>query len=535
MGSQNVIKALETFPGSNQYKTVKQQDIKAMTAGGTNTGGNVGSVNVAVLQHKHVELKAVQGAWENINILVNKIKEQYDNDEFMFDLPNEKASTREKRKKHFKKGFQNYTQRLISTKAEYIYRKEVRRDFTDKVLNEFILKADNDGQSLTEFMKNQALITFASYGTTFCVVDKPRNQYNNLKAEMESGICYLNVLEPLAVLDFQYDRNGQLMWFRYKVGSDTTRDAFSSPEKRTDNYITWDRMAWYKHDKNGKLIDTFNHNLGIVPVAIQSDFVANSSKTIGGSTFFDSSDYIIMGNNLLNIGNNEMFKFGASLLVGAIQDFNNSRVSLDKDDENQLDKLTKEFAEHSDMILVDDVSKNMPQYLTKDLDAIDKSIELAYKYFDLAIENEKSRRAVTQNVTQAQSGVAKAYDADEEGAMLASMAQNMEFLETQILDIVKTWHGIKEDSKPQYERAFDVRSFNEKMNEIKSMLGIDFPSEVAKKELYKSIIADITNDQSKIKEISAEVDAHDFEAAEEKKIEQQQQLFEKKPNTKEKE
>lgn len=459
----------------------------------------------ATLQIQNKERIAIQDDWTRVKILVEGDKSKYLSPDFFLPLPNEKYVSRISRGAHFKKGFINPTQSLIHTKSDFISKKGVNRESKIDALIKFMAKADQYGQTLGEFMKSQASPNLAAYGTVFAVVDKPRQVFDNKEQELKSGLPYLTILDPLDVVNWSWAKDGSLQWFRYKappVVDDT--NPFEIPVAVEKDFITWTKNKYFRHTASGEQKDSIDHNWGIVPVAIQASFIIDSNRTLGRSSFFDSSDYLIMGNTNLSIANQEIFKYGSALLLMSQMDLGDGNIVKDRDPNTNLRKLAHETMEASDVMPIQDL-QNAPRYLTKDIQIIDKAKAQAEFYFDLAVENEKSAKSV-QNADKAQSGIAKGFDFADLDAVLATHAGHCEDLEKKILSIVSIIMKANQDFTVQYPRTFDTKGFAEKIAEIKELIAAKFPSKKGMAEAYKSLTPEISTNEETQSEINQEIE-----------------------------
>jgi len=461
-------------------------------------------ISTEILNAVHPEIKEVEKAWERIETLLEECESEYS--DFILKLPNETDAKLRDRKPWFVNGFFNPTQDLVTAPVQYILRRGVTRKTDSVQLNKFISKADRSGQSLEEFIKNEAGPNLSSYGTVFAVVDKPSTPVSNGLEQLVFGMPYLTILSPEQVKNWGWNSDGSLEWFRYTQAAPVSGGIFEKATGGGIEFVTWTRTEYIKHDSEGNEIYRIAHNWGIVPVAIQASFVA-SGDTLGKSTFFSSSRHIIMGNNHLSIAQTEIAKYGSILLIDEA-DAPNPRKNVRDENTNQL-KLVEQ-AQEADTMKVADM-KNRPQYLEKNLDLITKALEMATWCFKQALEAESSGKEVsplTGNLgTDApKSGVSKAYDWADTDAMLYSRAMDLQAFEVQICRIEQT---IMKDTKPftiQYPTSFDVMDFGEKIQQIKDLQSVNFPSIEAIKASFKRLVPEITTSDELRKTIDVEID-----------------------------
>jgi len=472
-------------------------------------------VSLAVLQRKNSEVQKLQDTWERVRILVEEDEAHYASPKLILNLPNEDATKKSQREQLFKLGFFNPARELISAKGDYILRRQVIRNTTNTELKKFIDSTDQYGTHLNDFIRNQVSPILQSYGTVFAVIDKPRGPFESKAAELNAGMPYMYVLHPQQVLNWDWGRDGNLEWFRYVQGYEVRElSPFDNGEEYATSFVTWTKTDYFRHDKQGNLIETFQHGFGMVPVAIQSAFLINPLATLGSTTFFSSSRHIIMGNNHLSIANIEVAKHG-SLLMMENTDWDPHYTERKRDPETNLPQLESR-AKEAAVLAVSDMS-HPPKYLEKNIEIITRANEQAYLYFSMAADAEASGQAPAPIIGNTnpkpgsgspQSGVAKAYDFQDMDANLFSHAQELQSFEKQILTIAAAELGI---SNPvfsvQYPSNFDVRGYEEKINLAIGLDKIAFQSTLGIKLAQKQIVPDLTQDPVLQKQIEDEIDA----------------------------
>jgi hypothetical protein len=465
-------------------------------------------MDVKILEAEHKEIRDIKPAWERIRVLVDEDEACYTGDSFFHGLPNESPTEKAKRKEPFRVGFFNPTQKLISTAGDFIMRQKIDRQTKSDDLKRFIDRADQSGQALSDFVKNQASPNLRAYGTIFGVVDKPRGMMLNKAQELAAGMPYLNILHPLQVRNWAWGRDGRLLWFRYSQAENIDQeDAFAQPGDSGRETVTWTETAYYRHDDRGQVIEAFEHGFGVVPVAVQSAFVVDSSKTLGKSTFFSSSRHLIMGNNHLSKANMEILKYGSILVIGS-NDWDGSRIERERDPSTNLPSLTSQEKTGEIMVIQDMAAK--PGYLEKNIEIVDKANAQAWQYFGLAAQSEATgKEALPLENAQAgpQSGVSKAYDFQDMDANLFAHAMDLQAFETQVVGIVAAILKVSSEFSIKYPTSFDVRSFKDKVDQVMQLRNAGFPSELGKRLAMKRITGDITTDPAEQEAINAEIDS----------------------------
>lgn len=465
-------------------------------------------MDLAILQSLHPEVKAMRPAWERIRVLMEEDEVKYTDPKYFFDFPNEDQAEKERRRIAYSMGFFNPTQDLISASGEYILRQQITRTSSSSEIQKFYARADKSGQSLNDFVKNQISPNITAYGTVFAVVDKPRNIFATKAQELAGGMPYLCILHPLQVMDWAYGEDGKLLWFRYIQAEQVDKsNAFAAPSGGDIEYITWTQSEWVRHNKEGKEVDRFAHNFGLVPVAIQASFLSDSEKTLGKSTFFSGSRHIFMGNSHLSKANQEILKYGSTLLISSM-DFDPRQRERDIDPASNLRKLQSPMAE-GNVLSTNDMA-NPPAYLEKDISVVEVANAQAQKYFDWAAHAEATGQTAMPLAGpegSPQSGVAKAYDFQDVDANLHAKALDLQAIETEIVSIVAAELKVNAEYSIKYPTSFDVDSFEAKVSQVADLDRIGFASELGKKIAQKRITPDLTQDEAERKAIDAEIDA----------------------------
>jgi hypothetical protein len=78
------------------------------------------------------------------------------------------------------------------------------------------------------------------------------------------------------------------------------------------------------------------------------------------------------------------------------------------------------------------------------------------------------------------------------------------------IQIVNIWRSILKITEPvsiSYPTSFDVRSFSDKIQQIRDMKATGFPSKTAMATAFKKVVADITQDKTAQELIYSEIDA----------------------------
>jgi len=124
----------------------------------------------------------------------------------------------------------NHVKSVVGIYASFLYRKEPKRDYAslenDPNLQNFLMDADLDGRSFTQFMRDVATMSMV-YGNVWIAVDKPMSNAFTRADELEQGIRpYVQMFTPDNVLDWNYERteSGLYRLTYVKVKEETQKD-----------------------------------------------------------------------------------------------------------------------------------------------------------------------------------------------------------------------------------------------------------------------------------------------------------------------
>ena len=462
----------------------------------------------------HPEIKDVQTRWKRIDILLNEKEDKYGEPDFFLSMPNEQAAAKTERAISFCRGFINITGVLLRSKTDSVYRKGVNRVDLTSMQTEFTKNADRSFQSFEEVMRNEVALGLSGFGTVFAVIDKPKGESLNAADEEKKGVPYITILSPFQVLDFEWGDDGELLWFKYLVDSEAIRtDPNVSRNVKLDRTVTWTRTEYITQTGKEKSVSAPNP-FKFVPVVIQTQY-CEPNKTIGKSSFFATSNMIIMANNLACASNFEVFKNAAATLLMNIQDWHEESIEREKNPDTNLKRLTVQSDEQKNVLLY---QTDKPEYLARDLKLVDSAAARAITYFEKAVDNERTAFSVlsaSSKVTGTPaSGASKAYDFVDVNNVLASFASALEKFEHQVYRFVARMTN-QNDSlfTVIYPRVFDVRTLAEKVTFVEGLIsiGMEKISPTLMREAYKGIAPDVTQDPEKQDAGVKEIDAASFD------------------------
>lgn len=466
--------------------------------------------------------------YNRIRVLMENDETAYGSDVFCLDLPNEPSNAKKVRKNLLQKSFKNITNDLLGATKDAIFHEGPRLEFDD-----------NDSNPLSQWSKNitlggenTSLMTYAAdtvtyglraYGHVWTVMDKPDKEIDNMEEELKFGAPYTSNIYPGNVLNYEIV-NGDLVWFAYKYPyHEPWLDPLSQPPPYNgkDETRIWTQTQFIRIVQ-GEAPVLRDHKFGFVPVVYQS-FILPPDETsiIGISPFFDSSNMIIYANNMQSVADMELFKHGSSVLL--VQEDSVNSLNTEVDEDGVARTKTQDSAGYNKYVYS---GEQAPEYLTKDLEAVDKASTRAKDLFMDAIQNERTLQSIyKKRDTVRESGETKVYDAEPTNAGLRATSQDLESWCTKVLNMSARMLG-REELVDSFVCEFPDRyivgkSADEKFKRIEHMIKTQYPSETGMREAYKSLTPEIAHDNAMREIINKEIENADINVDYEGEIEQE--------------
>ena len=165
-----------------------------------------------------------------------------------------------------------YYENLFASKVNryigHLFKQTPTRSSKNIMIQNIFDDIDNKGDNIDIFMSNFAKNAKVR-GVNLILIDMPKNIASNLKEQLDNRILpYFVEILPERVTDYKIDKFGK---FEYIAFSDTIDK--STLEKKEIQEITryYDKTKWAVFDKNNKVIEEGEHNLGACPVLIFSE------------------------------------------------------------------------------------------------------------------------------------------------------------------------------------------------------------------------------------------------------------------------
>lgn len=466
------------------------------------------------------DIKKFLPKYERIRVLVDSDEDKYDTETFCPKLPNESANARDVRKVLYKKSFLNISNDLIGATKDAIFHEGIRLEFTGGESNPLYqwhndVTLGHDNTNLINYCQDVVIEGLRAYGHVWTILDKPDYNANNFQDELQNGAPYICNVYPGDVINYEI-LDGQLLWFAYKCNYYPT---WTNPLEKQPTFANTEQTRIWTRDKfivievlNGKeKAKEFSHNFGFVPVIGQSFVESSDANSLLGLTpFFTTSNLIISANSLKSVADLEIYKHGTSVLM-----MNDSVVSSLNQETDDKGKTRPKMQDPEGYNIFMFSGEQKPEYLVKDLQAVDKANSQSLYYFNAAIQNERSLQSIQKKRdTVRESGETKQYDAEPARAALRTTSNKLELWCKKVLNMVAMMLD-REKLTDSYvcefpQRYILTKSVEEKFANIKSAIENQYPSITGRKEMFKSLTPDIAHDEELRAIIDKEIDAADI-------------------------
>ena len=436
------------------------------------------SKGVKLVKRRHPIYSNMHGKWEFFKDSYNG-GEDYNNAHLFqyFKEGNEEFGERKKRAYR-----ENHSRRVVDLVNSYIFKEEVKRKSTNKLVTGFLENYDGKGKTANQFMKGAS--QWASVmGRVYVVMDKKALPEDEQTGTQKDNInpnaqpyCY--IVYPQDVLDIAFDDNGKVKWALIKESKRDDDDPFESSGNVKDVFRLWMPGQWLLFNEKGEQTDQGETGLSIVPIAMldnEEKDAYSGSSLIGDIAYLDRAIF----NNwsrLDVIVNDQTF----SQLIFPIEGLPSDIVEDEELRKKFLTLATNRILLYSAMAQV------APAFISPDASQADfilKMIERQVKqlYSSMGLKSE-----IGEEIT-AESGVAKAYDFDKLNKLLAGKADNCEQCENDLVEIFGHWVGAKNvDCEIDYPDEFDVKTLADEIALAQELTLLDI-SKTFEKEVKKAV------------------------------------------------
>lgn len=399
----------------------------------------------------------------------------------------------------------NHTREAVDLVQKYLFKSPISRDVegAPEAVKKFWRRAMRNGLGVDELVRMTSTNN-SVLGRVAVVVD---NNLRNRVSEAKEGetlelsqkdveelgfSVYSYIVKPQNILDYAFDEDGdgELLWIRLREFVRDDKDPLGGTGMIQERQRLWTRDAWYLFDQppaeNGqsqpvRLVDTGQHNLGMVPVFL-SDHTISDNKYVPPAL---ADDIAYLDRAIANYLSN---------LDAIIQDQTFSQLAIPAQalsgDKRAASRHIVEMG--TKRIFTYDGGAGAtakPEYLSPDpkqagviLDVVKQYINEIYHTIGLAGERTKQDNAVGIDNS---SGVAKAYDFERVNSLLLSKAKRCENLENWLVRAVTAWAGEEAPAEPlvTYPETFDVAGLGDELVVAEALAKLLAPPEMRKQQM----------------------------------------------------
>jgi hypothetical protein len=343
----------------------------------------------------------------------------------------------------------NHCSSVVQVYTSYLFRENPDRDFGSMEgqmdVESFLNDCDYDGRSLNAFMKDAATWT-SVFGHAWILMTKPNVGAGSLGEEQMMGVRpYVNLLTPLAVLDWTWTRTAsgayELTYFKY---IEEIVDKLTIVKKWTKDTIeTW---AMEDEKKEATLIATEVNGLGMIPAVL----AYNKRSIVKGIGVSDISDIADIQRLIYNY-NSEI----------------EQSVRLDGHPSLVVTPDTQYGSGAGSLIVVPENSDpGLKPYILQHSGANISSIHASIDQLVSSIDRLSNTGGVRATETRTLSGVALEVEFSLLNARLSEKGDQMELAEEQLWKLFAAYQGREWDGEIEYPGSFNVRDLQREFAQL---------------------------------------------------------------------
>ena len=330
--------------------------------------------------------------------------------------------------------------------------KKKRKSSVEDELEEFWKDADRLGSSIDTIM-TEVGIWMMVYGQYHVIVDMPevKKEINSELERKQQGIRpYLTLVSPMCLPNWEYDRNGDLLWLRIKEDTTSEISPFTErPKKVVYEYRTWTRDSWHVHRCEGDKVEEVekgDHGLGEVPVTSFYQAQKLHLAPISHSFLRDIGPLNLAVLNWGSLIDNEAFERCLNILVMECSQLTPSEIVIGTNNVLQYERggTPPHFL----------AASTVPAAFIQTM--IREAVQEIYRLSRLG-------GLTGRVVREARSGVAYKFESQELNQALASKADKLEIGERRIHELHEKWLGREWQGVIDYPEEFGIESVEEEV------------------------------------------------------------------------
>ena len=389
----------------------------------------------------------------------------------------------------------NHCKNVVQIYSSFLFRVPPTRDYGslqgDPQLESFINDADLDGRSFNNVIREMQ-VNASIYGTCWAILDKPAVQTQTRAEEIQLDIRpYISLYTPENVLNWDFERtlNGRYVLTRLVLLEDLFDDVATIRVWTNEDITTYRLKDYTKGYSTSKpmLLDEMPNMLGKVPAVI----LYNQKSQRRGGGISDLNDV-------------------AELQKAIYNDYSEIEQLIRLSNHPSLVKTPNVEASAgagSIIEMPEDLDSNLKPYLiqpsSQSLDGIMNNINMKVE----AINRITHMGAVRATQDRVQSGIALQTEFQLLNARLSEKADYLQNAEEQIWKLFAEWQNQTFDGEIIYPDSFNLRDYASDLQFLQAAKASGVPSDTFAKEVDKQIARAVVDDDEKIADIDAEIDA----------------------------
>lgn len=372
--------------------------------------------------------------------------------------------------------FLNYVAPVVNSHVSPIFAKPHIRDWktTNALLSAFVEDVDLERTEIKQFMKSAAVVA-KLFGTVYIVVDNFQDGEQPARlndAANDRILPYAYLVHPKDVIAIEGSRTGGIEKFSYYDGKDDDGNRLVRE---------WTREGWSLKvgGSDGEILSQGSHGLGVVPVVPLHSRKSICMDGVGDGRKPQTSEFLSIARANLRIFNL------CSELDEILRNQTFSILTYPSKDPRDLTIGTD-----SALGFDGEVLRFAPAFIAPPSDPA----KLIMEQIDRLIKEIYRMAMLTHatGVSEATSGIAKAYDYERTNQTLADFAGNLQEAERRIIEIFGVWIGQDIEYNVQYPDDFGITDTEQEIRNAVALLDMNLNAQfvaAVKKRVARVMLA----------------------------------------------
>ena len=411
----------------------------------------------------------------------------------------------------------NIPRKVTDMVTEYLFGTEPdRTGASEDLLADF----DRNGMSVNEIMQQAQIINFL-FGVCWILVDYPSITGSvDLEAKQQQRIRpYARVLMPMAVKDWAYGSDGNLLWVIIEEDFERKDDPFADVVEGKRIRL-WTRTEWHLYERvnfDTKEIASGVHNLGCVPlirwmdpngyklcpshwfedVVRISDAILNEISEAQMNTIKQLFGLLVVSQTFAECG-------GAPMVDNSIRDGetpDQAAARMEREKETYRFTLSRMSS-----IFETAEEKGLTRYISPS--GSETSSIIAFVQFLQTALNDVLRMALQFGSKAAQTAESKQWDNHNAQQFFAARATRLEEIERSVWELMQLWDAAVPVPQVSYSKEFSITDLATMVNCLMDLSSFDVSDEFSREVCSKALMLLDKLDripQERYKEIEAQI------------------------------